>query len=498
MNKLSSLVLVVFVACAGSPGARLTSRSPSKSASPAPAAVRTDPLGTKPDVAAPPAYSPPVPTVFSSNGLTVWLLERHALPYVALSLALPSGSASDPKSSAGLAFATADMLDEGAGSRGAIELSRAIDALGAQLTTSATVDASTVSLSVLKKNFAPALALLADVVARPRFDPVEWKRVHELWLNDLKARASEPSDVSHVVALAALFGPDHPYGHPVDGVLASARAISLSDIKTFYRTEYRPDRAILVVVGDMTRDELEPLLTRELSSWKAPAAPVPPPVAPPSPTGPWPRVVLVDRPDAPQSVIALVRPGVAATDPAASLLTRANLALGGMFTSRLNQDLREARGYSYGASSRVSFTRSVGQFVATAAVFTDKTVDALKALEFDVNDYASKGMTDEEVDKTRLHARAELVEAFESADHAAARLSLDAALGLAPDYERTASLRREAANKTVLNKLAQDYLDPSRAIAVVVGPRATVEAPLVSAGFSPVELRDPEGKVIKR
>jgi len=466
---------------------------------PAPVAPALDALGTAPPAPAPPAYSPPVPEVFTTKtGLTVWLIERHALPYVAMTLSLPTGSASDPKGKGGLAFATADMLDEGAGSRGAIDLSRAIDALGASLVTGATSDASTVSLSVLKKNLAPAFALFADVVARPRFDAAEWKRVHELEMNDLIERAADPEEVERVVTRAVLFGPEHPYGHPVDGTVTSSKAIGLDDVARFYRGAFRPDRAVLAVVGDTTKAELATLLEASLGTWKAPGTPPSPPVAPLAPKGPWPKVVLVDRPDAPQAVIALARPGLAGVDPDAPLLGRANLALGGLFTSRLNQDLREEHGYTYGASSRVSTTRGVGSFVASASVFTEKAGDAIRALVSDVADYSKGGMTDDEADKTRRQWRADLVETFEAYDHAAEHLAFDAALGLPADHERTAALAAEGATRDALSKLAARYFDPSGAALVVVGPRAKLEEPLRAIGYDAIEARDPEGKVLVR
>jgi zinc protease len=465
----------------------------------APPVLPPDPLGTAPQVPTPAPFAPPVPEVWKTpTGVTVWLLERHTLPYVALSLSVPTGSGADPKGKGGLAFATADMLDEGAGARGSIDLSRAIDALGATLVTGATLDASTVSLSVLKRNLAPAFALFADVVARPRMDPSEWKRVHELELNDLVERAADPEEVERVVTRAVLFGADHPYGHPVDGTPTSSAVLGLGDITAFYRTAFRPDRACLAVVGDATKTELSALLDQNLGSWKSPMTPSPPTIAPPAPKGPWPKLVLVDRADAPQAVLSLARPGIAASDANEPLLERANLMLGGLFTSRLNQDLREEHGYTYGAGSRVSRTRGVGSFVASASVFTEKAADALKALVSDVADYAKGGMTEAEADKTRLQSQGDRVEAFEMFDHAAEHLAVDAALGLAPDYERTAALATEGASRDALARLGAAYFDPASAVVIVVGPRAKLEEPLKAIGYGTFELRDADGKVITK
>jgi zinc protease len=492
----SLLLLGALASCAGPEVA--ASAPPGRVVLPAPVRpVTIDPLGPAPQVQAPEPYAPPAPEVFTTKtGLTVWLVERHGLPYVAMTLSVPTGSSSDPKGKAGLAFAAADMLDEGAGSRGSIDLSRAIDALGASLVTGATSDASTVSLSVLKKNLASAFALFADVVARPRFDPLEWKRVHELEMNDLVERAADPEEVERLVTRAVLFGSDHPYGHPVDGTITSSKAIGLEDVTRAYHTAFRPDRAVLAVVGDTTKAELGAILDTNLGAWKAPGTPPPAPIAPVAPKGPWPKIVFVDRPDAPQAVIALARPGIAGVDPNAPLLARANLALGGLFTSRLNQDLREEHGYTYGAGSRVGTTRGVGSFVASASVFTEKAGDAVKALVADVGEYAKGGLTDEEADKTRRQWRADLVETFEAYDRAAEHLAVDAALGLPADHERTAAIATEAATRDALSKLAAQYFDPAAAVLVVVGPRAKLQEPLRAIGYVTLEVRDAEGNVL--
>jgi zinc protease len=493
MSHKPLLLSLLLAACAESP---LPAKAPPTTAiPPPPPVVIQDALGPPPRVLPPASYAPPVPEVWkTADGITVWLLERHALPYVSMTLAVPTGSSSDPKGKGGLAFATADMLDEGAGARGAIDLSRAIDALGATLVTGATLDTSEASLSVLKKNLAPAFALFADVVARPRLDAVEWKRVHDLEMNDLLERAADPEEVERVVTRAVLFGADHPYGHPVDGTVASMTTIGLGEINAFYKTEFRPDRATLAVVGDTTKAELTALLEKNLGAWKNPGAAAPPVVVPPPPKGPWPKLVLVDRPDAPQAVVALARPGVDITSPNEPLLERDNLMLGGLFTSRLNQDLREEHGYTYGAASRLSRTRGVGSFIASASIFTEKTADGLKALVSDVAEYAKTGMTPDEAEKTRLQSRGDRVETFETYDHAAERLAIDAALGLSPDYEKASALAAEGATRDTLAKLGATYFDPASAFVVVVGPRANLEAPLKAIGYAAIDLRDADGK----
>jgi predicted Zn-dependent peptidase len=466
-------------------------------ASSAPSAAPADPLGARPIPGMPPAFTPPTPVVYTAtNGVTVWLLERHALPVVAITVAIPSGSAADPKGKGGVAFQTANMLDEGAGKYGALELARATDDIGAELHTSANTDFSSVSLFVLKRNLPAGFSRLGDVVARPRFADSEWTRQSALWKNNLKQRASDPQEVAHVLYRTAFYGADHPYGHPVDGSNQSATKVSLSDLKAFYKSQWRPDRAIVVAVGDVTKDELAPLLETSFGSWKAPAGAAPAPVAPPPPqTGPT-RVVLVDRPGAPQSVIAVAHAGVAASDPSSPILNRANIAFGGSFTSRLNQDLREEHGWSYGAFSRVLRSRGTGQIIASSSVITEKSSEALKAMLADLTTFAKGGLTDDEVQKTRSQSRADLVGDYEEVQKLAGLLASDAAMGLPPDYEAKAAAARDQASASDLAQLAGTFYNPQGSVVMAVGPKDTLLAAISAAGLPPPQICDADGNAL--
>jgi zinc protease len=492
---------LALIACGGAAPPPVSSPPPlspptaSKAEAPPPA---SDSLGPRPATPMPSTYLPPSAEVVAGpKGITLWLLERHQVPIVSCDLTVPSGASSDPKGKAGLAYVTANMLDEGAGSRGAIDLARAIDDLGARIQTDANADASFVSLTVAKHNLDRAFALFGDVVARPRFDAVEFKRVKDLWGNELREREKDPDATARVVYRAVLFGPEHPYGHAWDGTPASAESVGLDDVKKLYATAWRPDRAILVCVGDMTQKELLALTGSAFGGWKAPPKPAPEPVVPPPPKGPWPKLVLVDRADAPQAVIAAVKPGLSASAAEAPALWRVNDAIGGSFTSRLNQDLREEHGYTYGARTRYSMSRGAGQVVSWANVVTDKTGDALAAMLADLHKFADGGLTDDEVERTRSQARGDLVNTYETVEAIAGHLAADASLGLAADNQSKASQARDAADKGLLDRLAKQYYDPTDAILVVVGPRARLKPMLDKLGLPAPEIRDAEGLVVK-
>lgn len=494
MKSYVALVAALLFACGGHAEGPVKSPAPRPAPAPAPAPSPSDPQGARPDVALPEPYLPPAPIAYRRpNGLTVWLLERHALPVVTMTMAIPYGSANDPKGQEGLTMMTANMLDEGAGKRSALELSRDIALFGASLDTDAHQDWSHVRLRVLKTNLKPAFGIFADVVLRPRFDPSEWKRVHALWVNGLKARSADPEGVMEVVAQAVAYGSAHPYAHRPEGNLANARRVALDSAKKQYAALWRPDRATLVVVGDMTRGEVDSLLDEAFAAWTASKAPAPETSVPKAPGGKRPKLVLVDRPEAPQSIIAFVRPGPSAGDPVAAPLSRANIALGGSFTSRLNQDLREERGWTYGVHSRFTFLRGPGTFESTAAVFVDKTTEAIGVLMEHIDKFAREGLTDEELVKTRLQGRSELVQMFETTDGAALRLARDASLGLPVDFESKASLLRDRASGPELARMLKEYFATQDGTVVVVGPKAKLEGPLKKLGLGDPELWTAEG-----
>ncbi|MFO0589714.1 MAG: pitrilysin family protein [Polyangiaceae bacterium] len=465
--------------------------TPSASAS---AEAAVDSIENKPALPDAKAFDPPAPEVVKlSNGMTLWLIERHTLPLVAVSVAMPIGSSDDPVGKEGLASITADMMDEGAGGRSAIEVSTALQDLGVNLRTSVSLDGSVFSLTVLKKSFPQAFGILADVIARPRFEEKEWKRVSDLWKNSLLKRADDPDEVGRVIGQIAAYGPKHPYGHPADGFVESAKKIDLGAVKAFYGAQYRPEKIVLSIAGDVTKAEVAAAVDDAFGSWK----PGPPPAAEPREAqGSWtpPRVVLVDRPKAPQSLIAVVRDGVRLSDPKASLYDLVNTAIGGSFTSRLNQNLREDHNWTYGAGSAFTETRRGGVFIARAAVETKHTGPALEEMLKELRTMAASGLTSDELTKVRAQDRSDLVRLYESVSGMAGRFATLSFLGLPPDYDVASSRTRQGASLEALNELAR-AVDPAKGTIVVVGPRSEVGPALAKYGTP--EIWDPEGNPVK-
>ncbi len=492
LSTVSCGLLTLFAACHPNPP------EPPKKPQVEHVPPSVDRLGERPSLAAHVPFKAVAPNVFKTEqGLTVWLIERPALPIVSLTLNVPTGSADDPAGKPGLAFTTADMLDEGAGKRGAIEISSAIEDLGAQFATDAGLEGSNVRLTVLKKYLPVGFGIFADVIARPRFEEKEYKRVNELWQNALRRRDDDPMSVSRVVRAAVLFGGDTPYGHPTSGQLDVAKTLKLAEVKDFYAAHWRPDRATLVVAGDITRAELEGLLKQHLLDWKKPAAPLPSRTAPTEPRSERPRLVLVDRPEAPQAVISVVAPGIRASDSEAAPLDLVNTALGGSFTSRLNQNLREDHHWTYGAGSVFNETRGVGSFVAQSAVVVDHTGPALREMLSEIGKMRDGGLTPDELERTRARDITDLIQTNETVDALVARLARLAELELPPDFDSVASTARQAATRAALQALAQKYLDATKASIVVVGPRAVVEPQLQILGLGEPATWTPTGQPVK-
>jgi len=456
-------------------------------------------LGPRPTLGAATPFAPATPRELAGpNGLRIWLLERHELPLVAATLAGPVGSAADPAGAAGLAHVTASMLTEGAGARSALAFSDAVNDLGARVHTSVTSDASFASLEVLAPRFAAAFALFSDLVARPRFEPREFSRVHALWRNELSQRGDDAGLVAELVTHAAFFGPSTPYGHPPLGLRADAARVDLSAVKAFYAEAWRPDAATLVVVGDVTPEELQAIVRRGLATWQAPATTRRAPLAPSAArVGTRPRLVLIDRPQAPQSVVMIAHAGVRANEPAAVLVPLVNTVLGGSFTSRLNQSLREQHGWTYGATSSFEETRGRGLLIIDAEVFLEATAEAIAEVQHELATMARDGLQASELAKARAQDRASLVERAERGAPAAERLAELAALGLTADFDARASAQRQTIDAVALREAAAS-VERDTALVVVVGPLAKVSAQLATLGLGAPELWDVEGRPLTK
>jgi len=450
-----------------------------------------NPRDTRPQLEGSDEFKPLMPETFTlSNGIKVYHWHRTELPLVAVTMMFPYGTTSDPAGKAGLATLTADMLDEGAGSRGAVEFADALDALGANFGAWSGRESTTVELSTLVRNLDPALALFADAVQRPRFDEKEWKRVHDLHLQMLKRAVDRPNYVARTVAMRSFFGGDNPYGVPRSGTIMTASAVALEDVRSFHKSLYRPSDAVLLIAGDLTAQQANAHLEKAFGDWQDPqgAAGLSQPKRPAAKKKPM-RVYLVDRPEAVQSVITFVMPGPVYADPNRPELELLNTILGGSFTSRLNQNLREEHGFTYGAGSSYSMNPSVGYFTASSSVRADVTGASVSEFLKEFHQLRGGNVSADEAEKASATRRMEMMQAFSGLSGL-----LDAAVTLVRNHRPFSALGDElsqiaGAGEKDLNQLAYNAIPLDNAVLVIVGDAKTVREQLAGLDLpAPEEL----------
>jgi zinc protease len=436
------------------------------------------PLGADPSLRFPRIEKERLP-----NGLNVWTIEHRDVPLLVLILVLPVGAAADPDDRPGLAAITGDMLDEGCGNRSALDIHDALARIGAQFETEVGPDATVMSLSVLARNRGRGLDLLAEMVREPRFDQREFDRVRDLRVNRLlQLRDLAPAVADR--AFTQLLYRGHPYGHLAIGSEGSLRGMTLKEVTTFYRRAYRADRMTLVAVGDASHDELRQAVARSFGDWRPPAVDGPALVDAAAADGPRPtvdRLVLVHRGGAAQSELRIGQVAVARQTPDYHPLVVLNMVLGGQFVSRINMNLREDKGFTYGARTAFDFRRGRGPFVLQVGVQTEATAQALAEALAELQAIR----TDRPVSAEELGiARAALTRGyprnFETADQVARAAAQLALYELPDDYFSQYAPRISAVTGDDVTRVAREYLDPARMLAVVVGDRDRVAAPLAA------------------
>jgi predicted Zn-dependent peptidase len=451
-------------------------------------------LAQSPDRSKAPAPGPaPVltlPTVHTarlSNGLPVRLVEMHEVPVVQVALVVRAGAAEDPDGRFGAASLTASMLDEGAGTRSALEIADEAAYLGASLVTGSSYDASFVRVGVPVARFEPALALMADVALRPTFPAAELERLRKELLTSLLQMRDNPAAVASLAFPRLLYGTAHRYGTAESGTPDTVKALTGDDVRAFYTAAYRPDRAELLVVGDLTLDSAMPLLEKVFGGWKA-SGPVP--ARDDLPVAPQPRarrVVLVDKPGAAQSQIRIGWIGLPRLTPDYFPVIVANTVLGGSFTSRLNTNLRETHGYAYGASSQFVMRRQAGPFVAAAGVQTDKTAESVTEF-FKELEGIRRPIPLDEFGKAQRNVALGFPGDFETTGDMLARLQAQVVLDLPGDVYSTYVQSVLAVSAADANRVTDRYIRPETSLVVVVGDRSKVEAPLRSLGLGPLTV----------
>jgi zinc protease len=454
---------------------------------------------TKPPVLRPPPRLalPPITMRELPNGLRLMVVEHHELPVADFTLIVRSGYESDPGERAGLASLTAALLDEGTPTRSALQIADQQAFLGVRLNTSASWDASTVSLHTPTAQLDSALALFADVVLNPAFPDAEVGRLKTERLTLLTQLKDRPTAIADQAYAAIVFGSDYPYGRPTLGTETSVKAITRGDVHGYYEEHYRPNNATLIVVGDVQPADIQQRLSTLLGRWQR--RNVPPALFNKAPARNEARrttIYLIDKPGAAQSSVRIGAIGVARSTPDYFPLLVMNTVLGVPFTSRLMQNLRETHGYTYGARSRFDMRREAGPFTAAAEIVTAKTDSAL--IEFMKELRAIRDTVPQaELQKAKRYLQLMLPSLFETTSDIAYQLTPLAIHNLSSDFYNSYVQRIEQVTQADVQRVARKYIDPERLSIVVVGDRKQIEAGIRKLGMGEVEIRDIYGARVR-
>ena len=432
---------------------------------------------------------PDVTVTRLSNGVELQYAQRTAVPVTQLALSFDAGDAADAPDGRGLQSMVMAMLDEGTTSLSSQKLAEAEERLGADIDTGSSLDRSTITLSALSANLSPSLALLGDIAKNPAFDATELERVRAQRLTGIKQLQKDPNGIAQRILPSLLFGANHPYATLPGGDAAAITRFTRDELVGFKQAWLRPDRLKIFVVSDRPLSEIQPLIEAEFGRWETPAVPAgvkhftAPPPRPASA-----RIVLVNRPDSPQSVIAGGQ--VTPADPRNNIeaVIAANDVLGGNFLSRINMDLREAKGWSYGVRGAAQLNEKAVPYVISAPVQADRTGDAIKALNAQIGGFlGTRGVTGEELARTIANRVNALPGQFETSEAVLSAMMSNDLYGRPTNYQETLAAKYRSYDAAALDAAIRGTIDPSGFVWVVVGDAAKVKPQLDKLGI-PVEV----------
>jgi zinc protease len=459
-----------------------------------------------PKPGATPSFDPPaVVRRKLSNGLEVLIAERHGLPIIAMNLVIKGGETQTPAGKEGLAALTASLLTQGTATRDALGLAGASNEIGATLNASSDLESMSLTMSVLSGNATKAIELFNDVILNPSFPEKELERLRVERLGALRRQADAAQSISRVVFPRLLYGQGHPYGRPEEGTPKSVQDVTRDDIVAFHKRLFVPNNAALIIAGDTTPDAIIPVLEAALKGW-APGEPVSL-ALPEHPKGKPLAIYLVDKPEAAQSDITVGEVGVPRKSPDYFAISVLNGLLGGSFTSRINMNLRENKGYTYGARTAFAFRQGPGPFSASAPVKTEVTKESVIELVRELNEIrGSRGATEEEVRAAKDRLIKAFPARFESiggggggprgggAGGLTATLAELVLYGLPEDYFTHYRSKVAAITRADVDRAARTYLNPDHMAILIVGDRAVVEPSLKSLPYAQViNILTPEG-----
>jgi len=427
-----------------------------------------------------------------ANGATLIVSERHNLPLVSFDITfVGGGNQFEPAGKRGIATFTQSMMSEGTTTKTGDQLSDAMQLLGTGIGVGVSGEEGSISFVSTKKNFDAALGLLADMMLNSTFPSEALERLRARTLVNLTQAKDQPNAIGSQVFAKVLYGDAHPYGQRMTE--ASAKAITRDDVIAFHKAYFQPGRAIITVVGDVTPSNAKASVEKALAAWTR-AGDKPAFTYPKLPELQPAKIYLVDKPGAAQSVINIGLPGPSRNTPDYFALQVLNTILGGMFQSRLNANIREQKGYSYGVSSNFSYGKGPGAFRAGGAIVSNKTdlalIEFMKELKGIVGD---KPITDEEITTAKESLIQSLPQRFASVNAINNSITSLTVQGLPDDYYQTYAKNVSAVTKEDLLRVAKRYIDLNHLYIVIVGNRAEIEAGLKATNIAPITYIDVEG-----
>ena len=441
------------------------------------------------------AFSLPVPKTFTlKNGLQVYLVEDKQLPVLSASIVTRAGSENNAPAQAGLATLTAALLNEGTKTRNSTQLAQDTESIGARMATGASVDAASVGITLLSNNTDAALDLLSDVVLHPAFSPEDLDRIRKQRLVGIAQESDSVIAMARRVGPRLLYG-DQPYGESPLGTLESVRSLTRDDITSFYTNHYGSADSALVLSGDISLEEAKRLAERYFGGWAGTAAANV--TLPPSPPPPTLRIALVDKPGAPQTALVVYGLGLPITTPDLQALQVMNYTLGGAFASRINMNLREVHGYTYGANSIFATYREGGAFYAGGLIKTDVTAPATEQLMLELKRIQSEPPADAEVKEAKIARVQSLPGQFETTNATTNAMASIFLYKRPLDYYAKLPAAYLAVTPQDVERVAKSDIHPDHLIIVEVGDRAKIEPALKELNLAPIELIDATGSPIK-
>jgi zinc protease len=445
----------------------------------------------QPKGAASPEISLPKPQIFTlKNGLRVVLVETHHVPVVSGRLLVFAGA--NRTKTPGLADLTAALLTEGTKSFNSIALADAIEDIGASLDAGASHDAAFVSFTTLSKHLDRTLELFNEVVTTPTFPEKELDRIRDQRLTALLQQKDSPGAMASNAAGRVVYGDAHPYAWPLIGTEASLKAFKRDDLVKFWQAWYVPQNGRLLVVGDTTADDLKTKLEAQFAGWKGHTVAKDAP--PPAPKTGKRTIFVVDKPQASQSVVWVAHAGVPRSNPDYVPLLVANHILGGSAAGRLFMNLREAKGFSYGAYSRFGFGRGPSLFYAGGNMRGNSTKEAVAETMKELERIRNEKVTDEELGNAKAGTIGRMPARFETNGAIAGMLGELELNGLPLDWYATFAKKVSAVTAADVQRVAKKYMHPESAQIIVVGDKSSVEAGLKELKLGNVETRGPFGE----